>query len=174
MLFQRFTGGAQEVVTDALEYAEARGEQHIGTEHLLIGVVESGGPVASSSLRALGVTPERARLALEELDVRALAAVGVDRPVAIPITRPPRRRRRWRGLRDSIPFTDGAKSCLESSLLQAEAVGDRHIGAEHILLAISRSGQRDPARLVLEELEVDPDELHADMVARIEARRGEG
>lgn len=168
-MFQRFTQTARAVVAEAVRCAEDRGDRHVGTEHLLLGVAATNVPVAASSLRGVGVTSERARSSLDALDAQALAAVGVETSVPVSSADVPRTPRRRRGLRSQIPFTDGAKSCLENSLVQAEAVGDRHIGAEHIVLALSRTGLRDPARLLLAALDVEQDELFNETVARIEA-----
>src|SRR5207245_8596015 len=56
-LFTRFTEEAREVVVDAEERARSLGHDHVGTEHLLLGVLGRGaGTPLVAGLQALGVT----------------------------------------------------------------------------------------------------------------------
>lgn len=107
-------------------------------------------------LSALGVTARREPLELalgearrrggiSRADTEALAGLGID--VAEIVARvedthgrgalaTDRRPRRWRPA-GHRPFTREAKAVLERSLRAALARGDRHIGDEHILLALA-------------------------------------
>lgn len=66
--FTRFTGSARHVVVQAQEEAQRLGHQHIGTEHLLLGLVREGEGVAAQALVKLGAELETVRTkVLEQL-----------------------------------------------------------------------------------------------------------
>lgn len=158
-MFERFTQDARAVVVQAQQQARRLGHHYIGCEHLLLAVV-SADTSAGAALRGVGLTPvtvEQALLGLVgtpdgALDRAALASIGIDLDLvqekveavfgSDALARRPRRRR-WRGRRscppeaDHLRFTPRAGRCLESSLREALARGDRHIGVEHISLALA-------------------------------------
>jgi ATP-dependent Clp protease ATP-binding subunit ClpC len=114
-MFERFTDRARRVVVLAQEESRLLGHGHIGTEHLLLGLVPKKTGVAAAALAALGVDLETARSEVEEVAGRGDEMV-----------------------RGHIPFTPRAKKALESSLREALDAGHDHIGTEHILLGIVR------------------------------------
>jgi ATP-dependent Clp protease ATP-binding subunit ClpA len=59
-----FTREAKKVLELALRCAIARGDRHIGPEHVLLGILTSARGGAIDALRRLGVDPERLRDAL--------------------------------------------------------------------------------------------------------------
>jgi ribosomal protein S18 acetylase RimI-like enzyme len=59
-----FTPGAKKVLELSLLEARELGDQHIGTEHLLLGLVREGEGVASQVLKRLGVTFDEVRSAV--------------------------------------------------------------------------------------------------------------
>jgi ATP-dependent Clp protease ATP-binding subunit ClpA len=130
------------------------------------GRVLAGFGVRAGALRAARASQSRtARLTDEE--IHALSALGIDAeevfrrveeafgPDAFdePAAEPSRRRRGLLG----GPFGREAKKVLELSLREAIALGHRHIGSEHILLAILRAGVSGPMSTVLDEHEVSYD-----------------
>jgi ATP-dependent Clp protease ATP-binding subunit ClpA len=178
-MFERFTHGAREVVVRAQEEARALRHGWIGTEHLLLGLLDGG--EGRRLLAGLGVEREAARRRVEELtagqglDAGALAAMGIDldairaRAEAAfgpgALDRPPSRRCR-RGRRgEAMPFSAGAKRSLELALREAVALGDPHIGAEHVLLGLVREGE-GPAARVLREAGVTRDAIAAAIAQR--------
>jgi len=89
-MFERFTGGARTVVSQAQEHARRLGHSYIGCEHLLLAAVSSGEP-AAAALREHGVTPAaveaeivrlvglgKAASLFSALDRDALASIGID------------------------------------------------------------------------------------------------
>ncbi len=55
------SAGVQQVLEEAIEEARRMGHHYIGTEHLLLGLVNSSEGNAAEVLRKLGVTPEQIR-----------------------------------------------------------------------------------------------------------------
>ena len=135
-MFERFDDGARRAVVLAQEEARLLGHNWIGTEHLLLGVLALDGPV-SDALEQLGVSTQAVRDQIEEM-------VG-------PVDDPPSRH---------IPFTPRAKAVLELSLREALRLGDRSIGAAHVLLGLLREGQGMACQALL-VLGVDPEHLRS-------------
>jgi hypothetical protein len=121
-LFTRFATQAREVVIRAQEHAREAGSSHVGTEHILLGLVDDEDSVAARAIVACGV-------ALAEVRV----AVGGGEPDATPVT-------------GHIPFSPDAKKLLELSLREALRLGHRRIGSEDILLGMLRDGSSPGAR----------------------------
>jgi ATP-dependent Clp protease ATP-binding subunit ClpC len=113
-VFERFTERARLVVVLAQEEARALGHHHIGTEHLLLGLLREEEGVAARVLGSLDITVERAR-----------DHVGVQ--VVAPGTRP---------AGGQVPFTPRAKKVLELALRESLSLGNNYIGTEHLLLGL--------------------------------------
>jgi len=173
-MFERFTTDARAVVTSAIAEAEQRGDRHIGTDHLLLGVLASPSAVTSAAVRDAGLDLAGARRAVLDADADALAAIGIDTDVLPPPgPRPPEHpatpslRSRWR--RQHRPFTGGAKHTLEGALREALQLKHRWIGTEHLLLALAARTGPDPAARLLDALGVDRAALRADIERRLAA-----
>jgi ATP-dependent Clp protease ATP-binding subunit ClpA len=148
-VFERFTKDARLVVTHAIEEAESRGDTRIGTEHLLIGVARS------RSIEDAMPDVESLRAELDRMDRDALASVGLD-PGLIELAGPARHTRTAH-----IPFTSGAKDILKGALRAALDLGHRHIGVEHLAIALTAIDGPDRATGMLQGLDLDPDALRA-------------
>ena len=61
-----------------------------------------------------------------------------------------------------VPFTGAAKKALELSVREALALRHRHIGSEHLALALTRMTD-GPAPRILTDLGVSRARLHADL-----------
>jgi ATP-dependent Clp protease ATP-binding subunit ClpA len=127
-MFERFTEQSRRVVVLAQEESRMLGHNHIGSEHLLLGLLHEQGGTAADVLRSAGITVEAARSQVEEL-----AGPGDKSPSG------------------HIPFTQRAKKILELSLREALEQKKSYIGTEHILLALMRDADGMGAR-VLERL----------------------
>lgn len=154
-MFERFKQDAKDVVKGAVAQAERAGAQSVGTEHLLLALLDSEGSRASFALSALGLAERRepVRAALEQARRRggltqaetdALAGLGIDVPEVVArveeahgsgaLSRGGKGGVRWPGHR---PFEQEAKDVLTGAMRAATARRDRHIGDEHILLALT-------------------------------------
>jgi ATP-dependent Clp protease ATP-binding subunit ClpC len=125
-MFERFTDRARRVVVLAQEEARRLGHNHIGTEHILLGLIHEGEGTAAKALQALGVSLEAARQQVEETIGRG--------------TEP---------LSDHIPFTPRAKKVMELSLRESLQLGHDYIGTEHILLGLIREGDGVAAQVLV-------------------------
>jgi ATP-dependent Clp protease ATP-binding subunit ClpA len=164
-MFERFTDDARTAVEAAQRHAAALHHGWIGTEHLLLGVLDDRDGRAARLLEACDVRPEWVRAEVErivgrgepDLDADALATLGIDLdavrervertfgPGALS-RRPCRRGLLGGGSRR--PFTARAKKALELSLREAVAMGDNFIGSEHVLLGLAREGDGVAAEIL--------------------------
>ena len=144
------TDARRQVLTSAAEEARLRGDRRVGTDHLLLGLLDDANSVAS---RALGVDLGSAREASAALDRAALAAVGVDAGEVGFLTPP----RLMRGRR-TLPLTSGARAVLQRGVIEARATKAKSIESSHLLLGILARVRPDPAAELLAALGVDPAE----------------
>ncbi len=140
-MFRRFSSGARDVVVAARLAATDLGHRHVGTEHLVLGLLETDGTPVAGTLIAAGATQARAR---------ELVAARV----------PPSEASSGR-----VQFTPRAKKVLELALRESIRGRSQQIGAEHLLRGLLREG-RGEGVAVLEELGVDLDALRADLDRR--------
>jgi ATP-dependent Clp protease ATP-binding subunit ClpA len=124
-MFQRFTDQARRVVTLAQEEARMLRHNRIGTEHILLGLIQVDDGIAAASLEALGISRAAVREQVEEI-------IGTGR-WAPPV---------------NIPYAPQAKRVLDMSLREALALGHHTIGTEHILLGLIREGESPAARVL--------------------------
>jgi len=123
-MFERFTDKARHTVVLAQEEARALRHDHIGTEHLLLGLLRESDGAGASALTSLGIGLDAAR---DRVAAAAQPAQGGSAPP--PMTS------------GHIPFTPQAKRTLELALREALQLGHDYIGTGHILLGLVR----DPA-----------------------------
>jgi ATP-dependent Clp protease ATP-binding subunit ClpC len=115
-MFERFTDRARRAVVAAQDEARMLGHNHIGSEHLLLGLLDVLDDDQADALAEAGVTVEAARAQVVELaGPRSKLPAG-----------PP------------VPFTPRAKKVLELSLREALDQNSGYISTEHILLAVMR------------------------------------
>jgi len=91
-MFERFTAGARQVVTLAGQEARQLGHRYIGTEHLLLAMLDESSGGAAAVLHGAGVAREHVRdevtrllqagpyAGLGESDAEALRSIGIDLP----------------------------------------------------------------------------------------------
>jgi ATP-dependent Clp protease ATP-binding subunit ClpC len=66
-MFKRFTDRARWVVVLAQEEARMLNHNHIGTEHILLGLIGGGEGVAAKALESLGISLEAVRQHVGEI-----------------------------------------------------------------------------------------------------------
>ncbi|HAX18592.1 MAG TPA: NDP-hexose 4-ketoreductase, partial [Actinobacteria bacterium] len=124
-MFERFTERARKVVVKAQDEARFLKQNYIGTEHILLGLLDEQEGIASKVLLEMGFSGEEIKLA-----VKAVVTEGSSDSY------------------EHIPFTPRAKKVLELSLREALQMGHNYIGTEHILLGLLREGEGVAARVL--------------------------
>lgn len=135
-MFERFTDRSRRAIVLAQESARSFGHPYIGTEHLLVGLLQEGDGAAGSILTSAGITAEGLSEAIARVSPPPASAAGVG----------------------NLPFTPRAKRSLEMSLREALHLGHAYISTEHLLLGLLSS--RDETFIeLLRVLGVTPDSI---------------
>lgn len=125
-MFERFTDRARRVVVLAQEEAKELNHGYIGTEHILLGMIQERDGVAAQALKSLDISLTAVRERVEEI-----MGSGAQRPTG------------------AIPFTPRARKVLELALREALLLGHNYIGTEHILLGLIREGEGIAAQVLV-------------------------
>lgn len=134
-MFGRFTERAQKVMLLAQEEAKRLGHNYVGTEHLLLGLVQEGEGIAARALSSLGIEASILRQAVEQMLGKSS-----------------------KNYAGEIGYTPRAKKVVELSYEEARRFGHNYVGTEHILLGLIREGEGVAAR-VLHDLGADLDKV---------------
>jgi FolB domain-containing protein len=136
---ERFTERACKVVVLAQEEARHFNHNYIGTEHLLLGLLQEDKGGAARVLNSLNISLDEVREQVESI-------VGYGREITV--SRP--------------PFTPRSKKVLDLALREAWQLGYSYIDTEHILLGFVMEPEGVAAR-VLSKLGVDPDKVRREV-----------
>jgi ATP-dependent Clp protease ATP-binding subunit ClpC len=147
-VFERFTDRARRVVVLAQSEARMLNQDYIGTEHLLLGLIQEGEGVAARALEQLDISLVAVQQRVEQLIGR-----GTQSPTG------------------HIPFTPRAKKVLELSLRESLNIGHNYIGTEHILLGLIREGEGVAAQ-VLRQLGADLERVRLEVLRLLAALPG--
>jgi ATP-dependent Clp protease ATP-binding subunit ClpA len=128
------------VINLAIDEARRLGHSHVGTEHLLLGIVRESESIAANVLGSLGVDLENVRHSVIATLGQPQREVGASAPMP-PSSQPTQH---FAGPFDR--FSDRAKRVL--ALAQDEAIRFNHnyIGTEHLLIGLIREEEGVAAR----------------------------
>ncbi|MDH7602503.1 MAG: ATP-dependent Clp protease ATP-binding subunit [Armatimonadota bacterium] len=140
-MWQRFTERARRVVFFAQEEAGRLGENYVGTEHLLLGLVRETDSVAARILDRMGVSLGRIRSEIERQVTRGDGRLGQD-----------------------MQLTPRAKRVIDLAYDEARSLNNNYIGTEHLLLGLIREGEGLAGR-VLQKLGVDLERTRREVMA---------
>jgi ATP-dependent Clp protease ATP-binding subunit ClpC len=140
-----FTPRAQQVLALARKEADRFHHNYVGTEHLLLGLINLGQGVAVNVLQKMGLDLATVRTAVEK-------QVGTG-----PDSKPS----------GSIPYTPRVKKVLALAGKEAKALNHSYVGTEHILLGLLREGEGVAAR-VLKSLDVDIERCRNEILAELD------
>jgi hypothetical protein len=118
-VFSRFTNLARHAVVLAQEAARSRRHDYIGTEHVLVGLLEEPKGLAARLVAAEADSVEAVREAVEQ----RMYPAGKRFP------------------RGHIAFTPRAKRSLDLAIEESAALGHDWVGTEHMLLGLLAEGE---------------------------------
>ena len=122
----RFTKKAQEALNHAAETASMLGHGYIGSEHLLIGLIQAEGSLASTVLVNNDVTDEKISNLVYQL-IAPDSSINVKEPSG---------------------YTPRVRRILENASKEAMRFSSELIGTEHILIAIIKESESVASRLL--------------------------
>ena len=111
--FKGFTQKANEAMNLAIESAAKMGHTYIGTEHILMGLIEEQTGVAATTLAECGVTAE-------ELQSKIEATIGRGSPTSL----------------TPEDFTPRTKRVMQTAVMTSAQVGHNFVGTEHLMVAL--------------------------------------
>lgn len=135
--FDRFTENAKRSLENAETIATQMGSSYVGTEHILLGVLQQETSIGAKILKNVGVTFEKAQLVLSFS--QQLASGG------------------YKGASET------AKRTLTYSLRVAKEFGQPYCGTEHILFAILSEKSARAISLLKNDLQVDPTVIRTEL-----------
>ena len=129
----------------AHEEANELKHDHIGTEHILLGLARDREGVAARVLGSFDITVERVRS-------EVVRAVGVGQRV----------------VGGQAPFTPRATRVLELASREAIGLGHNYLGTEHILLGLVALNDGVAAR-ILQDFDVSPEQIRREVIRTLSA-----
>ncbi len=139
------TPRAKKVIEFAIEEARKLNHKHVGTEHLLIGLIREEGGVAGQVLKYMGLSLPKIRdevCRLRQLDPWAQSALSPARVYE--------------------RFTDRSRKVMQLASKEAERFNHEYIGTEHLLLGLVTEGA-GVAAVALQNLGIDLDKIRAEV-----------
>jgi len=126
-VFERYTERARRVVFFARYEASQFGSRIIETEHLLLGLIREDKNVTSRFLRNSS-SIESIRKEIEgRVEIREKTSTSID-----------------------LPLSNECRNVLEHARMQADQLGHRHLGTEHLLLGLLLEEQSLAAEILVE------------------------
>lgn len=138
-MFGKFTEKAEKALTLSQESAVAFSHNYVGTEHILLGLIQEGTGVAAKVLLGIGITEDKIKHQIEVL-------IGKGEET----------------LDQAIGYTPRTKRVFELSFKESRRLGHNYIGTEHLLLGILKEGE-SVAIKIMSELGVDFQKLASDI-----------
>jgi ATP-dependent Clp protease ATP-binding subunit ClpC len=126
-MFERYTEKARRVIFFARYEASQYGSKQIETEHLLLGLVREDRTLAQRHLRELGGEQSIG----EEIESQITRGERISTSI-------------------EVPLSEECRRILKMSAEEADRLGSKYIGPEHLLLGILREPNCLAARLLLE------------------------
>jgi ATP-dependent Clp protease ATP-binding subunit ClpC len=134
----RFSPKVKEVISYSREEALRFGHDYIGTEHLLLGLLQDSNSLAVRVLNSLDVNTDHLRQAIEDSINQGRSRIQPSYNVG------------------NLPLTRQAEKVLKVTFLEAKMMKNEVIGTEHIVLSILKHRENLAARVLL-EFDVDYD-----------------
>jgi ATP-dependent Clp protease ATP-binding subunit ClpC len=135
--FDRFTDNAKQSLENAEQLATQMGSSYVGTEHILLGVLQQDTSIGAKILKSAGVSFEKAQLVLSFS--QQMSGGG------------------YKGASET------AKRTLTYSLRVAKEFGQPYCGTEHILFAILSEKSARAISLLKNDLQVDPTAIRGEL-----------
>jgi ATP-dependent Clp protease ATP-binding subunit ClpC len=110
----------------ARQEAQRFNHEYLGTEHILLGLVQEGSGVAANVLRQMSIDLSKIRSEVEKLVKTGPSMVTMGQ----------------------LPFTPRAKKVLELSMEEASNLGHNYIGTEHLLLGLIKENEGIAAKVL--------------------------
>jgi ATP-dependent Clp protease ATP-binding subunit ClpC len=119
----KFSSQMKEIISYSREEAERLGNDYIGTEHLLLGLLREGDNAALRILKSFKVD-------VAEMQKEIESAVKSDK-----------------GYQNAMPLNDSAEQTIYGAVAEAKTLKSKKVQPEHLILAILNNSTTAPAIL---------------------------
>src|ERR1700736_5781627 len=125
-MFEKYTEAARKALFVARYEASQFGSEYIETEHLLLSILRTDGPLALRLLKG----PEKIEFIREQIEKQFSRREGV--PTSV-----------------DLPLSHECKRVLAYGAEEAERLNQKHIAAEHLLLGLLREEASCPSKVMV-------------------------
>jgi ATP-dependent Clp protease ATP-binding subunit ClpA len=124
-----FTQRVRGALIKAREEAHRRHHEYVGTEHLLLGLLEEDDALVMDVLENLGARPYEIQTAVEHMVQNGEPTLKARLP--------------------DLPYTPRARVVLDQAIAVAHEFGDGYVGTQHLLLGLIREKQGIAAQALI-------------------------
>jgi ATP-dependent Clp protease ATP-binding subunit ClpA len=178
----QLTPRAKRVIDLAYDEARQLGNNHIGTEHFLLGLIREGGTTNESRTRKIvNRLLRKASAEVSEVSIarKVLASFGVDlEKVRAIVTTDPRFSEssnvvRQRSTESAVQqrFTERARRIMFFAQEEAKHLGENYVSTEHLLLGLVKENDSIAAR-ILDRMGVSLDHVRSEIERQV--AKGDG
>ncbi len=148
--FSNFTQKANEALNAAIKAAENYGHNYIGSEHILLGLLQEGSGVGAQLLADKGAD-------FDEVDSLIREQIGVGSPTRL----------------SPDEFTPNAKRIIEMGFQIARGMRNSFVGTEHLILALLKDSDSTAVKL-LNSLGVDEEQALQELITDLSREGAQG
>lgn len=145
-MYEQLTKRMQQVIALANQIAREAGQDYVGTEHLLLAIVQEGSGVGAIILKQLKVDEYRLRETIEKLIKKSMEDTWVF---------------------GRLPGTPHFRNVMATAIEEARQLECRQICTEHLLLGLLRE-KGCVAQVALDELGITAARVRAEVVRFLE------
>jgi len=143
MMFEKYNEKAIKAVMMAQEESRRLGNNHVGTETLLVGVLSETSGVCQKVLKKFNINMKDVRKVVDDMTGTGSGGLTVE-----------------------IPFTPAAKRVLADALEEARKLNSNQVDTAHLLLALLKEADGNASK-ALAKLNVDPVEVCAEILSEL-------
>lgn len=125
-MWQNFTERGKRAFQLAQKEALRLGHSVIGTEHILLGLLDESDGAVKQVMQAFGIDSDNLKSYVEEY-------IGRGTPKNVPV---------------DLPWSPRAKLVIELSMREARKIGSAYVGTEHVLLGLLAEGESIAAQIL--------------------------
>ena len=140
---RKFSPKVKEVIAKSRDLAVSMGHDYIGTEHLLLGIIEEKNGLSLRVLTSLNIDPRELRRSIVE-SIRTGSNGNANLNVG------------------NLPLNKQAEMVLKVTFLEAKMLKSEEIAPEHLMLSILKH-KDNPASEILREFDIDYDIFKAEL-----------
>jgi ATP-dependent Clp protease ATP-binding subunit ClpC len=149
-MFEKYSDHAKSVMERAKQEAQKLRHDHIGTEHILLGLIEVDHGIAAEILRSENIDLPHAKAQVKELMTYETGPADGDY--------------------EKLPRTAHAQTVIDDAVNEARQLKHTMIGTEHLLLGLLYENQGTGAK-VLKNLGFKLEDIRKDVLSFIENQK---